>query len=258
MELGLHRLQDRVALVTGATSGIGEAIAKSLLKAGCRVALLGRDPEKLDRAKQECLESAQSNSDKTMTVNFDLGDRSADLKSAIDQVVQNFGALDILVNAAGVGKSSKGVEEGRIDLHGWDEMLDTNLRAPMHLTVLALPEIIKRVETGPNAKCSAIINIVSVAGLQSLGGSAGYVGSKFGLRGFTGSVFEDAKEKGVKICAINPGYVATKMVAHHDADMSKMIQPEEIAKTVVFVCSFPETSCITEVTIKPQHNPMNK
>ena len=133
-------------------------------------------------------------------------------------------------------------------MQAWDRVIDINLRSLIHLTRHALPEI----EKGPRG---AIINIASISARMSHGGAGIYCATKHGVLGFAGSVFEDVRERGVKVSTICPGFVNTDMVSARDLVLEKTIQPEDIARTVLFVLTFPDTGCPTEIVVRPQRSP---
>ena len=118
----------------------------------------------------------------------------------------------------------------------------------IHLTRHALPHIQKQSAGG-------IINIASVAGKMTHKKGGIYTATKHGVIGFTGSLYEDVRELNIKVCAICPGFVNTDMVRNTKLDSSKMIQPEDIARTILFVLKFPDTGCPTEITVRPQQSP---
>jgi NADP-dependent 3-hydroxy acid dehydrogenase YdfG len=131
-----------------------------------------------------------------------------------------------------------------------EKCLNVNLLALMKLTRYALPYIEKG--TG-----GAIINIASSEGRDVCQfNHAPYVASKFGVVGFSGSLFEDVREKGIKVCSIEPEHISIPCSVEDDcSDIGKMIQPEDIAKTVVFVTEFPATACPTEIYLSSQKSP---
>lgn len=230
-------INTRVALVTGANQGIGSAIAFQLITEGYHVVLVGRDPDKL---KNICQKSTHFTS-----LTCDLS-QTQEIAGLIPKIKNAFGRLDVLINNAGLL-----IEEDILnaDLDAWDQALDVNLRACMHLTKHALPLL-------KDAK-GAIINIGSTAGFRAYKKGANYCATKYGLRGFTQAVFEDVRNFGIKVCLIEPGHVNTLM---HDSikenlEKEKMLQPEDIASTVSFVLSTPSRVCPTEIVLMPQVDP---
>jgi 3-oxoacyl-[acyl-carrier protein] reductase len=230
------------ALVTGASRGIGRAIALALADAGLDVALLARDRKALESLARE----VESKGVRALALPCDVTDRDA-AKRAVDRAAETFGSLHVLVNNAGV--MGRGAAHD-LDLETFDHVLDVNVRAVASMTRFALPHILR---SGPGSR--AVIHIASVAGKMTFPGGAAYCASKHAVLGFTGSVFEDVREHGVKVSAICPGFVATDMVSDRGLDMAKMIQPEDVAEAVLFVVSFPGTGCPTEIEIRPQRTP---
>lgn len=230
-------IKNRCAIVTGASSGIGKAIAVALAKEGVKVCLIGRNKENLDEAAREC----QSAGGPAFTGVFDLG-TAEECEKAVDWCHKQLGSLHILVNNAGIGGTS---DEG---LDKWEEVVNADLLSVMRMTKLVLPHIEKTGDGG------AIINIASVAGRKGMKNSAPYAAAKHGVVGFTESLFEDVRDKNIKVCSIEPGFVNTRLV-EGKGDGSKMIQPEDIGRTVLFVLKFPANACPTEIMIMPQLRP---
>jgi 3-oxoacyl-[acyl-carrier protein] reductase len=228
------------AIVTGASRGIGRAVALALSRHGTHVGLVARTREGLEGVADECRRSGVQ----ALPIVADLSDPAA-AREIVEQVVGGLGSLHFLINNAGV---FGGGSADDADLRLWDRTIDVNLRALMHLTRHALPEI----EHHPRG---AIVNIASISGKQSHAGAADYCAAKHGVIGFSGAVFEDVREKGVKVCAICPGYVNTDMVADDGLVEEKMIQSEDIAEAVLFVLRFPDTGCPTEIVVRPQRSP---
>jgi len=218
----------KVAIVTGASRGIGKAIALRLAHADYQVALVARDARRLKETAEQCNGS--------LDIPCDLAD-SRHWERVIDTVVEKFGGIDVLVNNAGIHEQE-----------GWQKTVDVNLRAVMGLTNCALPYLERR-------GGGSIINIASIAGIMGMAGSSAYCASKHGVMGFSRALFEDAREKNIKVSSICPGYVATDLTESPRLDSSKMIQPEDIAETVMFVIDFPKTGCPTEIVIRPQMSP---
>ena len=234
-------LKGRVGIVTGASQGIGRAVAIALATEGMALGLFSRN----EAALQETAAAADAMGARVLVHPLDLRDRGA-LAPAVAAVHERFGRLDVLVNNAGV-YGERGPAHAA-DLSTWDTVLDVNLRGPMHLTRHALDHIVR-------SPGGAVINIASIAGKMTMGGGAAYTTSKHGVVGFTGALFEDVRERGVKVAAICPGFVNTEMVGTRGLDASKMIQPEDVARTVLFVLTFPGTGCPTEIVLRPQRTP---
>jgi NADP-dependent 3-hydroxy acid dehydrogenase YdfG len=137
----------------------------------------------------------------------------------------------------------------RAKIEDWDQTLRLNLRAPMILAQRFLPAMIEKHE-------GAVINIGSVSGKSGEAEGAAYSASKFGLIGFTQSLYEEVREHGIKVAVILPGFVDTPLIPPvKHLDRSKMIQADDVAQAVQFVLTAPETSCPVEITIRPQRSP---
>jgi short-subunit dehydrogenase len=230
-------LRGKSALVTGAGRGIGRAIAIALAKSGCEVYLTARSADQLAAVEAE-IHAAKG---KAAALQADLT-RDEDLAS----LVQSCGPVDILINNAGWGKRAPVV---RAKIEDWDQTLRLNLRAPMILTQKLLPAMIEKGN-------GAVINIGSVSGKSGEANGAAYSASKFGLIGFTQSLFEEVREHNIKVAVILPGYVDTPMIPPvKHLERSKMIQAEDVAHAVFYVLDSPATSCPVEITIRPQRTP---
>lgn len=233
----MNELAGKSALVTGAGRGIGRAIAIALGKAGCAVTLTARTEAELHNVQQEILAA----DGKAVALPADLT-KDDDLHS----LIQACGAVDFLINNAGWGKRVS-VVRSRVD--DWDQTFRLNLRAPMILAKELLPAMI---ENGQGA----VINIGSVSGKSGEANGAAYSASKFGLIGFTQSLYEEVREHGIKVAVILPGFVDTPMIPPvKHLDRAKMIQADDIAQAVLYVLNAPATACPVEITIRPQHSP---
>lgn len=236
-------LAGQAALVTGASQGIGRAIALQLAQAGCAVALVGRDAAALGETAAACAAYGSA----ALPLPADLADLAA-LPGLVEQCVAELGQLNILVNNAGIFDWAAVLDA---DLARWDALMDVNLRAAMHLTHHAAPQIVR-------GQRGAIIFIASMAAKRAFGTNAAYVASKHGLLGFAGSVFEDLRARNVKVCTICPGYVnagASQTMDLPPERFTQLIQPEDIARTVLFVLGFPDSACPTEILLSPQQAP---
>jgi short-subunit dehydrogenase len=230
-------LAGKIALVTGAGRGIGRAIALSLARSGCHVVLTARTVLELADVQQELRKFG----DDATAIQADLT-RDDDLRELVEQS----GPVDFLINNAGWGKRAPVV---RAKIEDWDQTLRLNLRAPMILAQRLLPAMIEKGE-------GAVINIGSVSGKTGEADGAAYSASKFGLIGFTQSLYEEVREHGIKVAVILPGFVDTPMIPPvKHLDRSKMIQADDVAQAVQFVLNAPATSCPVEITIRPQRSP---
>jgi len=234
-------LAGKVALVTGAGRGIGAAVALALGEAGGRVILTARSRDQLIQVERAITEK----SGKAAAVSCDLT-RDDEIEKLARECERIFGAVDILINNAGWGKRAPVV---KAKLEDWDQTFRLNLRAPMMLAQRFLPAMIAKGE-------GAVINIGSVSGKSGEANGAAYSASKFGLIGFTQSLYEEVREHGIKVSVILPGFVDTPLIPpNRQLDRSKMIQAADIAQTVCYVLAAPATSCPVEITVRPQRTP---
>jgi NAD(P)-dependent dehydrogenase (short-subunit alcohol dehydrogenase family) len=184
-----------VAMITGATSGIGRAVAKRFAAAAAHVVIIGRDPSALEKVEQE-IESAGGTS---MSLSVDVT-IDEDVRSAFESAISETSRLDVLVNAA--GHISSGTIENTT-LSAWDSMMNVNLRSVFSLMQLATPHLI---QTKGN-----IVNISSVTGLRSFPGVLAYCVSKAGVDQLTRCAALELAPKGVRVNAVNPGVVVTEI-----------------------------------------------
>jgi len=240
VNIELIDLTGKKALVTGASSGMGRAIAVELAHAGVDCALIGRDQTRLEETAKACADAGHD----AYPVICELG-KIETIESAVGESIKELGGLNILINSGGVHRDGKAHE---VELSEWDRMLDVDFRAVYYVIRHALPEIIK--EPG-----GAVINIGSITVPYSGGGML--MGAKRALSGYSEALFEDVREYGVKVCTINPGFVNTPMVKSERIVREKMIQPEDVARTVMYVLTMSEATCPTEITLRPQCSPFN-
>ena len=178
----MNNLDNKIALVTGAGRGIGKAIAIALARAGCRVILCSRTRGQLD----EVANAIHAGDGQALVVPADLT-RDEDIQRLIDSSVKAWGGVDILVNNAGWGKRAPVV---RAHVEDWDQTFRLNLRAPMILAKSFIPGMIEKGN-------GAVINIGSVSGKTGEADGAAYAASKFGMIGFTQSLYEEVREYGI-------------------------------------------------------------
>lgn len=234
-------LDGKIALITGAGRGIGKAIALLLAQSGCRVVLAARTISQLKEVQQQI----QSANGIAIAVPTDLT-RDEAIENLAAESRRAFGSVDILVNNAGWGKRAPVI---KASIEDWERTFRVNLRAPMILARELLPEMIAKGQ-------GAVINIGSISGKSGEANGAAYSASKFGLIGFTQSLYEEVRERGIKVAVILPGFVDTPLIPpNRQLDRSKMIQANDIAHAVYYVLTSAASSCPVEITIRPQRTP---
>ena len=237
----MNILEGKVALVTGAGRGIGKAVALLLARSGCRVILAARTTAQLVEIQREIVRGGGQ----ATVVGADLA-RDDDIERLVQECGSAYGSVDFLINNAGWGKRAP---VGRTKVEDLDQTLRVNLRAPMLLAQHLVPAMIEK-------GAGAVINIGSVSGKSGEANGAAYSASKFGLIGFTQSLYEEVREHGIKVSVILPGFVDTPLIPpNKQLDRSKMIQAEDVAQSVLYVLTSPPTSCPVEITIRPQRTP---
>jgi NADP-dependent 3-hydroxy acid dehydrogenase YdfG len=236
-------LAERVALITGASRGIGRAIALRLARAGATTVLAARARTELSAVAEMILALGQT----AAVVPTDVSN-DQQLGALVSTTQERFGRIDILVNNAGGGSPRTSIVKAR--LSDWEWTLRVNLWAVMTLTKLVLPSMLAR-------RAGAIVNICSQAGLIGKAGEAAYAAAKFGMRGFAQALFDEVRESGVKVSTIYPGYVDTALIPpNRRIDRSKMIQPDDVADVVYEVVASAARWCPLEIVMQPQHDPM--
>jgi 3-oxoacyl-[acyl-carrier protein] reductase len=234
-------LAGKIVLVTGAGRGIGRAVAINLAEAGCRVILTARTLDQLEQVQQEI----STNGGEAVCIAADLT-RDEEIDLLVAESSRYREPVDFLINNAGWGKRAPIIKGRRED---WDQTLRLNLRAPMILAKALLPPMIAKGN-------GAVINIGSISGKTGEANGAAYSASKFGLIGFTQSLYEEVREYGIKVAVILPGFVDTPLIpSNRQLDRSKMIQPADVAQTVQYVLTSPPTCCPVEITLRPQKSP---
>jgi len=232
----------RQALVVGASSDIGAAIAADLAGAGYDVALWGRDEGRL-RASADGCRAAGGHATHAL---LDVADAAA-MRLALQEVLAR-GSLSVVVWAAGVFDWASA---DQADPDTWRKLLDINLTAAAVVTTLVLPAL---VEAAP----SALVYIGSGASRQVFANNAAYVASKHGLAGLAGATFLDVRDRDVKVSLVSPGLVSAGAGLLSDAGRHRphhLLRAADVAAAVRFVVTFPGTGCPTEVRLEPQRTP---
>ncbi len=232
-------LQDKVAVVTGASSGLGRAFSIALVQKGAQVYGLARRAERLNALRDEL-------GPRFHPIACDVT-RPNDVEAAFQRVIRDAGRLDILINNAGLGKMGP-VDE--LSLEDWDVQMNTNLRGVFLCTRAAVPQMKKQnAETGFGGH---IINIASVAGLIGNPNLSAYNATKFGVRGFSEALMKELRDHGIKVTCVYPGSVATEFF-----DVSGMrgadrpVTPEQVAQTILHILETDDNYLISEVVIRP-------
>ena len=241
-------LNGRVAIVTGASAGIGAAIAETLAHAGAKVVLAARRLDRIEAIGQALEESGCE----ALAVRSDVTSME-DMKALAAATVARFGGIDILVNNAGVMPMSP-IAEGRVD--EWKLMVDVNVNGVLHGIAAVLPTMIER-------RSGHIVNIGSVAGRRPFPGGTVYSATKFAVRAISwGLHLELGAEHGIRITDIQPGIVSTELFdsdAHQDFRErlekawagKRTLQPEDVAQSVLYALSAPEHVSVSEVLVRP-------
>lgn len=233
----------KIAVVTGAGSGVGRATAIKLAQSGWNVVLIGRTEETL-RATRELAGAPNA----CTIARLRIGDLEATNKTA-QEVLAKFGRIDLLVNAAGTNVPKRSLEV--LSMADYHEMIDSNLNGAFYLVQAFLPTMRKQ-------KSGTIVNIVSDAGKQaSPKAGPGYVVSKFGMVGLTQAINAEERPRGIRACAILPGDIDTPLLNKRPAPpdpeaRTKMLQPEDVAECVLLAANLPERAVIEELLIRPR------
>jgi NAD(P)-dependent dehydrogenase (short-subunit alcohol dehydrogenase family) len=230
------RLQGKVALITGASRGIGAAVAQALAAEGASVALTSRSGE-------------GPNVDGALKLACDVRERS-DVEAAVAATVDRFGRLDIVVANAGVGAYGPFLD---LTLEQIEEMIDTNLKGTLYLARAALPHLV----TGGEGD---FVAVASVAGLRGFPGETVYNASKFGQVGFIRSLDHEMRERGVRCTSLCPGGVATDFAigTGREPDMPElagMMSAQDVAETLVFVVTRPRGHRVLTLSYRPMNEP---
>ncbi len=228
-----------VALITGATEGIGRAIAFSLGEAGYQVGVCARTPSRL----RVLLEGLAAAGITACGVPADVG-LEADVATLVAEVTRTLGPVDVLVNNAGVARLRPFAE---LTVEDWDATMATNLRSLFLVTRAVLPGMRER-------KHGAIVNIASLAGRNGFAGGTAYAASKHAVLGFGRSLMLEVRKEQVRVITICPGSVDTPLIRNQGMlhpDVEKILQPEDVADAVVAALALPPRALVSELDIRP-------
>ncbi|GJF43214.1 SDR family oxidoreductase [Staphylococcus argenteus] len=227
-------LTDKVAVVTGAGSGIGEAIATLLHEEGAKVVLAGRNKEKLQNVAN------QLSQDNVKVVPTDVTN-----KEEVDELIkiaeETFGRLDIVINSAGQMLSSK-ITDYQVD--EWDSMIDVNIKGTLYTAQAALPNMLEQ-------SSGHLINIASISGFEVTKISTIYSATKAAVHTITQGLEKELAKTGVKVTSISPGMVDTAITAAYNPSDRKKLDPQDIAEAVLYALTQPSHVNVNEITVRP-------
>jgi len=246
-----HQLAGTVALVTGASSGIGAATARRLAAEGASVALVARRGDRLE----ELARAIEQEGGRALAIAADITTR-AGADSAVAQAVAAFGRLDVLINNAGamlVGPFAD-APEGE-----WERMVDINVLGLLYMSKAALPHLVKAAGEEPR-RTSDLVNISSSAGRVARPGTAVYNLTKFGVNGFSEALRQELQPLRVRVSVIEPGNVDTELASHTRQELRagvqaqvasiEKLQPEDIAEAVAYIVTSKRRVAVNEVFVR--------
>ncbi len=249
---GLERWRGRVALVTGASSGIGRAVARDLLRGGLRVAVLARRRERLEALAEE----ARAAGGQVLPLPADLRDE-AEVLAAFEALRAAWGGTDVLVNAAGLGRAAPLTEGPAAD---WREMLEVNVLGLCLCTWQAVRDMRGRGDDGH------VVHVSSMSGYRVPRASGVYAASKHAVRALTEALRLELRElgSGIRVSAVSPGFVETEFSAvyHRDEGAAartygryRVLQADDVASAVRFVLAAPPHVQVHDVLVRPTEQP---
>jgi len=228
-------IQNKVAIVTGASSGLGAAISTSLTTAGATVFGLARNMNALQEIKNDI-------GSKFIPISLDITDEKAVKKWFAETFSENH-SPDILVNNAGTGSFGK-IDE--MPSEEWYKMINTNLNGMYCITSEAVRLMKKKKES------THIVNIGSILGITTRAEGAAYSATKYGISGFSEALFKELREDNIKVTCLNPGSIDTSFFKSSGIKShGNMLQPEAIASTLLHILQTPDNMLISEMTIRP-------
>lgn len=237
----MQNLAGQVAIITGAGSGIGVAIAVKLAAMGAHAVLCGRTRGALEKTAA----AIQGSGGQSTVIECDLIDLSS-VESLAEQVGRDFGRLDILINNAGVRGEQGPLHELAPD--SWESIVNTNLRGVYYMIRALAPLMIR-------ARSGHIINISSLAGKNPIPNGAAYAASKWGLNGLSYSVAEELRAHNIRVAVICPGSVHTEFTPHTGKDAEKMLHASDVAHAAAMIVTQAPQSFASEILLRPTQKP---
>jgi NADP-dependent 3-hydroxy acid dehydrogenase YdfG len=249
---GSRALESTVAVVTGASSGIGEATALALAEQGATVALVARRAQRLERVAERIASVGPT----PLAIAADLTDADQPPR-VMSEVVASAGRIDVLVNNAGVMLLGPIVGA---PLQEWERMIDINVRALLRCAHAALPYLLEAAERGPR-NVADLVNVSSVAGRKINNGSGVYNLTKHGVGAFSESLRQEITRRYVRVGLIEPGAVATELVGHNRPEVlealasrpgiGSFMQPSDISDAILYMVTRPRHVAINEILVRP-------
>ena len=245
-------LTGTVALVTGASSGIGEATALRLAREGASVALVARRADRLDALAAQIAHDGGT----ALAVPADITDR-AQADAAVRTAVDRLGRLDVLVNNAGLMLLGPVVGA---DVDEWERMLAVNVQGLLYMTNAALPHLLRAADDDPR-RVADIVNISSIAGRVAWANYGAYNLTKFGVNGFTESLRQEVTRRHIRVGVLEPGGVATELSTHNSGAMrehinafletTEVLEAQDIADGIAYMVTRPRHASIAELWVMP-------
>jgi NADP-dependent 3-hydroxy acid dehydrogenase YdfG len=245
-------LAGTVALVTGASSGIGEATARRLAAEGAAVAIAARRVDRLERLAGE-IEDAGG---RALAIESDVTDR-AQAEGLVERTVAELGRLDPVVNNAGVMLLGPAVDA---PIEEWERMVDLNVKGLLYVAKASLPHLLKSADQEPR-RVADMVNISSVAGRRARAGSAVYNATKHGVGAFSEALRQEVTERHLRVSLVEPGAVATELSSHNRPEVLEelkgrfgeieRLEADDIADTISYIVTRPRRMAINEILVRP-------
>jgi NADP-dependent 3-hydroxy acid dehydrogenase YdfG len=245
-------LEGTVALVTGASSGIGEATAKRLAAEGAAVAVAARRFDRLEALAREIDDAGG----KALAIEADVTDR-AQAEALVERTVKELGRLDTVVNNAGV--MLLGPAAGA-PIDEWERMVDLNVKGLLYVAKAALPHLVKYADEAPRL-VTDLVNVSSVAGRRPREGSAVYNLTKFGVGAFSEALRQEVTERHLRVSLVEPGAVVTELSSHNRPEVLaeikgrfgdiERLEAEDIADAISYIVTRPRHVAINEILVRP-------
>jgi NADP-dependent 3-hydroxy acid dehydrogenase YdfG len=245
-------LNGTVALVTGASSGIGQATAATLAARGAAVALVARRTDRLE----ELASSIEKDGGRALTITADVTDREQ-AEQAVSTAVEQLGRLDTVINNAGVMLLGPIVDA---PLEEWERMVDLNVKGLLYVANASIPHLLRAAESDPR-RVADLVNISSVAGRVARSGSGVYNATKHAVGAFSEALRQEVTARHLRVSLVEPGAVATELGSHNRPEVQEAMKrrfggiermaAEDIAETIEFIVTRPRHVAVNEVLIRP-------